>query len=499
MKKLVKRTFKLANSLHTPGWLILILALALFLRIPSFFEPYSYGDETIYLTLGEGVRQGKALYTEVYDNKPPLLYLTAALAGNLFWFKAILAFWSFATIVFFWKLVEYLFPKRYRLQQVATLVFALLTTLPLLEGNIANAENFMIGFSILGFYILLREEHTFKNVFVSGVFFAIAILFKVPAVFDIPAIILFWIITGGIKNLKNTIRNTFYLGLGVAAPILLTFIIAALSGSFQEYLVSSFLQNVGYLSTFRPEDATEPFLVKNGPLLVRAFLVLVASCVLYLFRNRLSKQFIFATLWLFMTLFAVTLSERPYPHYILQSTAPLSLLLAMLFALNTIEQTLVIIPLTIAICVPVYYKFWYYSTRDYYARFANFVVSDSGRDKYLSEFGGHIPRSYKIAELVMSLTTKDDGLFVWGGENQTIYALSRRFPPIKYVAQYHINDFSNQKEVAEKLLAKPPKIIVILPFSDGFPELTELIQSDYIQINEIDYAKVYLKTSVEVK
>ena len=56
------------------------------------FEPYYYGDEMIYLALGQGLRQGIPLYLGLHDNKPPLLYLTAAISGNLFLFKVILAF-----------------------------------------------------------------------------------------------------------------------------------------------------------------------------------------------------------------------------------------------------------------------------------------------------------------------------------------------------------------------------------------------------------------------
>jgi hypothetical protein len=133
------------EKLKIPHWLIAILVLVFVLRIPSFFEPYYYGDEMIYMSLGTGVRQGEILYKDIYDNKPPFLYLVATLAGNLFMFKAILAFWNLATIFIFWKLAEKLLNKNTNGIKIATLLFALLTTLPLLEGNIANAELFMIG------------------------------------------------------------------------------------------------------------------------------------------------------------------------------------------------------------------------------------------------------------------------------------------------------------------------------------------------------------------
>ena len=38
--------------------ILMILAGVVFLRIPSLFEPYWYGDEGIYLTIGQAMRHG---------------------------------------------------------------------------------------------------------------------------------------------------------------------------------------------------------------------------------------------------------------------------------------------------------------------------------------------------------------------------------------------------------------------------------------------------------
>src|SRR4030043_720965 len=94
---------KFYNFFHIPNWLFFLLLLVIIFRIPNFFEPYSYGDETIYLTLGEGIKKGVTLYKNLHDNKPPLLYITAAAAGNLFWFKAILLFSSLLGITIFFR------------------------------------------------------------------------------------------------------------------------------------------------------------------------------------------------------------------------------------------------------------------------------------------------------------------------------------------------------------------------------------------------------------
>ena len=496
-KKILKRFLK---KIHLPLWLTILLAIVLILRIPSFFEPYSYGDEMIYLTLGEAVRQRVPLYKRMHDNKPPLLYITAAIAGSLFWFKVILAFWMLATIIVFWKFAQALFPKRGKLHKVATIIFAALTTLPLLEGNIANSELFMVGPIIAAFLILFTRKLNFKNIFASGMLFSIATLFKIPAAFDIPAIVFLWLVMAGfkVKKLKEVARNTAFLLLGFIAPIAVTFVWYFLRGAFSEYLIAAFLQNFGYLSSWRPEDVAKPFLARNGPLLIRTGIVALGLGLLYWKKKKLSKQFIFITAWLLFSLFAITLSERPYPHYLIQAVPAISFFFAILFVDRSIEQSLVIIPLALTFFVPVYFKFWYYPTASYYLRFARFATGQIDRKEYLTTFGGHVLRNYEIAEFLVQSTKKDDRIFIWGG-NSSIYALSRRLPPIKYVADYHIRDFSSPEKTVEDLNKNLPKQIIILPKAPGFPELLPLLRENYILNTEIDAAEIWNRISPEVK
>src|SRR3989304_2810774 len=325
---------------HVPDWFVIVLSVVLVLRIPSFFEPFSYGDEMIYLTLGEGMRQGLTLYKDIYDNKPPLLYLLAALAGNVFWFKAILAF---------------------------------LTTLPLLEGHIANAEIFMLGPIIGAFLILFTRKLNFANIFGAGALFGIATLFKVPVAFELPVIIVYWAITAGFKggDLRIIFRRSLYLIAGFLAPIALTLVWFLFAGALKDYIQAAFLQNIGYLSSWRPTDVAKPFFARNLPLIIRGAVVVAGLVVLFLKRSKLSNKFIFLTIWVLFALFAITLSERPYPHYLFQVVAPTSFLFAILISEKTLEQSLTIIPLFLVFFVPFFYKFWYYSTSAYYARFLN--------------------------------------------------------------------------------------------------------------------------------
>lgn len=496
---------KILKKLHIPKWLFLVLLLVLVLRIPSFFEPYSYGDEMIYLTLGEAVRSGIPLYQGIHDNKPPLVYILAAMAGSLFWFKAILAVWNLVTVFLFWKLSEALFPGEKRpqnakLQKMATIIFAIFTTIPLLEGNIVNAELFMIGPIIAALLILFSKKLTFKNVFAAGALFSVATLFKVPAAFDMPAIIFLWIVAikKDHKSFRELLLNTVYLLAGFITPILATMFWYALRGALPEYLAAAFLQNLGYLSSWHPGLTKEPFFVRNLSLLIRGSIVALGLTTLFIARKKLSKNFIFLTGWLALTLFAVTLSERPYPHYLIQSVAPISFLAAILFTQKNIEQVLVIIPLTIAFIVPTYFKFWRYPVTSYYVRFIKFASRQMSKEAYMSSFDNKVVRNYKIASFVIRSTRAGDKIFVWG-DDSVIYALTRRLPPLKYIADYHIADFSSEGEIVAALKNDMPELIITLPGAAPFPALRTFLKSNYGLTETIDQAEIWKLLSPRVR
>jgi hypothetical protein len=501
MKSFWNKLHKVGDFLHlpnVPNWLMGLLALFFILRIPSFFEPYYYGDEMVYLTLGQGVRQGLTLYKDLHDNKPPLLYMTAAVAGNLFWFKVILAFWSLITIFFFFKLSKLLFEKNLKAQKLTTLLFGLLTTLPLLEGLTVNSELFMVGFTIVALLILLGKKLTNRNIFFAGILFGLGALFKIPAAFDMPVIVFYWLITEDLNNWKAILKNTVILGLGFVTPILLSFVWYFFRGALPEYIKAAFLQNVGYVSSFRPGDVQKPFLIRNSPLLIRGFIVLIGAGILFFFRKKLSKRFILLSLWTLFALFAITLSERPYPHYLIQVIAPVSLLFATFFAEKNLEQSLVVIPLALAFFTPVYYKFWLYPTVSYYERFIGFATGKETKSQYFAGFSGTVNRDYQIAEFLTTSSTEKDRVFMWDPDSAAVYALAKRMPPIKYVVDYHVTDYSTKAVEAKNIAANAPKFI-ILTNSNPYLELSSLIKQRYILINQIDGAYIYSRVDFAPK
>src|SRR6185437_4735919 len=147
----------------TGVWFFLgISFLFVLLRIPSLFEPLWYGDEGVYQTIGMALNHGRLLYRDIWDNKPPLLYLVyAVLQSDQLLVRLANIAAGLLSLVFFFLLSQKLFEKKY-LQYITTSIFAVLLGIPLLEGNIANAENFMmpciLAAALITFVVSLKKK-----------------------------------------------------------------------------------------------------------------------------------------------------------------------------------------------------------------------------------------------------------------------------------------------------------------------------------------------------
>src|SRR5438270_1247474 len=52
-----------------------VLAVTLLWRLPSFFDPPWVNDEGTYFAVAQAMAHGYRLYAQVWENKPPALYL----------------------------------------------------------------------------------------------------------------------------------------------------------------------------------------------------------------------------------------------------------------------------------------------------------------------------------------------------------------------------------------------------------------------------------------
>ncbi len=446
-------------------WILNFLTF-LILRLPSLFEPYWYADEGIYLTIGNALRRGEILYSQIHDNKPPLLYHLAALAQTTFGFRLLLFFVMIPTIIYFYKLARYFF--NHRLSAFFTFVFTVVTSIPYFEGHIANAEIFMLLPTIIGIYFLLKNK-----LFLSGLGFGIAFAIKAPVIIE--AIFGFLWILFFLKS-KTKIKDIIFYILACLLPISLYALYFLFKGVFSQFFVSALLLNFGYLSSWQTGSMQNSPL--SGGLSQRAIILFIGWLIIYFLNKKkiLNSKATFLLAWFSATIFGSLLSGRPYPHYLIQVLPPLTLLIGFL--------PLFIFALSIFIFIVVQFKFYFYKVISYYQ---NFYLNDNNP----AYFGSHVSSTYQIAAFIKQNTLPSEKIFIWGDE-PCIYALSDRLPACRYTVAYHVADFNAYQETINDLNKQKPKYIIYFTnHNRSFKELDNLINEKYDILTQIDSALIF--------
>jgi hypothetical protein len=469
------------------AWFLIIVSFFFFLlRLPSLFEPYWYGDEGIYETIGLAMRHGRLLYQGIWDNKPPLLYVLYALFNGeqpqvrflslIFGILAVIAFYFLAKQLFSTQQVTQKKITSEKIIFLATALFAFLFAIPLLEGNIANSENFMLLPILVSGLLVYTYPQNKKNILliISGLLLSFAFLLKVVAVFDFAAFFLFLFFTLtpihiSLKNISNAfpiiLKNLTQFTVSFFIPIVITVLYFIFNKALSDFIHAAFTQNVGYVGY------GNKLLFAQG-LLVTKLLVL-GLFVLFLFikRQLFSSSTIFIALWFSFSLFNAFFSGRPYTHYmlvLLPSFVLLATLLLMHFFSqqrnNTKKYYQIAVILFLLSTFLVVRNFNFYSkTTAYYKNFISFITKQKNLTEYQKFFDAHTPNDYLLAQFLSAKISSSDSVFIWGN-NAQVYKLINKIPPGRFTVLYHMNANENTLEETENSIRETkPTIIVTYP------------------------------------
>ncbi len=535
--------------------LFVILFVMVILRLPNFLEPYWYGDEAIYLTLGNAINQGSLLYTDIVDHKTPLIYQLARVPDQ-YSFRLLLLAWMIITLALFYCFSRRLLGKKY-LAIISTGFLMVFTTLPLFEGNIPNGELFVMGFVMMGAFILrhtrifsvattIQPHVTHGNqitstellqklgnigkgfaqesllLLITGAFFGLAILTKVPALLDVAAFMaIFWFIFA--NTLLNVNKQTVFkilpilitrlamLLVGIGIPIIASMVYYKMLGSGNDYLNFGLLYNFHYTGTWKLQfnNPTLTWLFTFGAKTLLLFAGLVLTTLL---GKKIPFKLQFAFSWFLLAIFATLLSNRPYPHYFIQIFPALGLLLALMvesieviaswlnkhsklnrlavrLTLPQIILSLFAVMLSISIMYALHVGL--YPVAKYYANSWLYSQNQMSEKAYFSSFDGLVNENYEVAEVITQMQLKD--LFIWG-TNPMIYAQTKTVPTSRFTVAFHIKDVNNFEQTLQKIkLEKPRMIIVMRGEENSFPELNRYLTRNYLVNYQYRSMTVYIR------
>lgn len=190
--------------------ILFFIFLFVLLRIPSFFEPFWGNDDNLYATIAKEMQNGKVLYTDVFDHKPPLIFYTYFLGtglDKLFYSKLLNLISGLIALIGIHILSKELINTE-KLQKVSLGIFTALLATPVIQGTSVNAENYFITFSIWALIFVLKKKSKW-HLFTAGSLFAVGFSYKFHPILEAASIGLFLAVEDGfnIKALKNTIKE----------------------------------------------------------------------------------------------------------------------------------------------------------------------------------------------------------------------------------------------------------------------------------------------------
>lgn len=500
----------------------LLFALIIILRIPNFFEPYWYGDEAIYLTLGHALNQGEKLYTTIIDHKTPLIYYLA-MVPNQFYFRLLNLFWMLATTSLFFFFAKTLFKKE-SLAVLASIILIIFTTLPWLEGHLPNGELFVMGFIMAG-AILFTRTSVFSNfisgkinlknpksenllLLGSGMLMGLGVLTKVPAILDVAAFIaIAWLILVNQffkhKNLGQIfmylVSKMLFFGGGVLIALAASILYFVLRGQGADYLDYGLLYNFRYSQSWS-HDFGSSFLNFAFSLIGKTLFLIIFVMLISLNVNQLSKRLQFIAIWFVAALYSVLLSSRPYPHYFIQMVPAFALLsVEMILSFgNFLKQRKIAAAKPLLVGISLYaltlyimlsFGFMPYETAKYYQQFYRFATGQISRESYENSFDSLVAENRQVTTLIKEMGV--ERMFIWG-TNPLLYAQSKTIPTSRFTVSFHIKDFNDYDRTFAQIEAEAPKLIIVMKNeTQEFPALSEYLAKHYISNHEYQYMILY--------
>ncbi len=308
-----------------PVTLLLVLCgLLVLLRLHTYDEPLER-DITTYAVIGHELLGGKALYTDLWDHKPPAIYVTYAAAELLSGYgrDSIFLINIAAGIA---TLLGCYFAGSAGTGGRAGGIFAAVAWLVVsgdlaLQANQPNTELFLNAFLTAAFAIIVRRQNVpirSRIAFLVGSLFAIASLYKQVVVADAALLTVVYVACTQTGKRSAAVKNVGIIagvGLSVWGLIWLYFFLQGRASAFigavftyNSYYSGNIWQNLTH--SFFPQRASPDLLTALIP---SASILVVAGMLGLIFGPR--RQWIYLLAWALGTHLAVLLPGRFFPHY----------------------------------------------------------------------------------------------------------------------------------------------------------------------------------------
>ncbi len=448
-------------------------------------------DSATYSIIAEGILNGGRLYSDYWDIKPPPIFMLYALAqlvagtgGAHILFLSITA--SLATLLGIFTAARQ-GPGGDKTGLYAALLWTIVSADRIMQGNYPNTEIFINALLVWATALtltLLTQAQTPKKLFLIGVLFALASLFKhvcaIPAAFiSLAYLYLKW--KEGLT--KQGLQFVFFIGATGVLAWALMFSYFYYNQRLPEAWDALVTFNRGYagnmtaniLSLLNPLTAFPPNIFRFNLILV------LTSClgISWIYKEKISRR-----TWIFLAYLtgsgiAVALPGKFHAHYYLLWIP--ALCIGSTWAIERVISSKRALQFHLVYLLMCCILLSYQATQIHMPMYK------------VPEIGPRLAYNYLLSPLISQQLDSGESFLQWG-HNVELYYYTGHQPPIGELRAGHILDGSRGKQRVEKVLLElkknPPPLVILArgwKFREAHP-VESWIDNNYHELL-IDYPK----------
>lgn len=461
-------------------------------RLPSFFEPHWYTDEAGYTVTARALLRGAALYSHAWTNKPPLQIWAVALPLSLFgpsepalhtltFIAGLLALIGVGVLAF------HLLSTRRAI--LATVLFAIAIGLPIFQAQLALPESLLIAPTIWAAVIVFtrllepspQRLPRWLYALTAGALMGIALGFQQTALAD--GAVFGAAITLAPSRDRRAIAAYVVALVVVVAAWLVPALLVAGSSTIAFALVGFY---TGYVQYSIPVSPLGIALRALGPVL---------AVIGFFIARRAGARTVALILWACADLGVSALANRPYPHFLIPSLAPVILLLASI-PVRQVRLNWRMVPLTAAFVITL--PFALLATADGNALLAYgtwpIAIAQGNRIDWDHSLDQRGPADQQVAGWIRDQGLTGTSAVVWSSSAWP-YLLADL--PVSLPAAPIYNDvvlLGSGRVVANMVDALQPQLIVTSEEAlEQWPEIGTVLDGNYQLAYESYPDKVYLR------
>jgi hypothetical protein len=507
-------------SLFSRALLVIAIAFVLVRALPILTFPLGR-DQGTYLTIGQGLLGGKQLYRDLWDNKPPGIFIAYAGIARLFG----KVMWSAAAVdILLLLIISYLlfrFTEPYlggAGAAVAVMVHASM------HGEmryfwIAQPETFQVACVLCGYLLMTHRGRWWKaSSFAAGLLLGYSCWLKYNAVAFLPFLVFLpYLETSGLDrkpprvSLSISWRSWFLrvavllAGLATAVAVVLAWIVFKGAWPAMREVQFEVLPRYAAMAVQRrPHYLLSVFVRTNQFLGVWNLWASVAGLLLAWLRRDLRR---FAPLFLAaLTAYAAVVMQVRFHDYYFQTCYPFLAALWAYLAISICEGSRALarkfrqrgFRLAAALVWIVMAQAFFWPLPEEFnkltMRYEELREWRANPEKFYSDYPRQLPfellrGQFEVIHYLEEHAKPSDGVFVWGS-NCLIYYLSGHQAPTRFVSNLGIVSLwaqpSWRDELVRDLKNAQPRFILVTR-GDALPTIT------YVRLDSEDYLNVFPK------